>query len=396
MPKKQKLINFKKEVDFQRDLQAGELLETSIIFVDDAKKIYTHGTEFNCSGGASDWDSLKNKPFGEEVGSLLYERDNLEFEDVEGDYDELAPDTNTVCPIEEGKLYRLTLGDQHFDLTCKKNATDNLFLATGDVEDWWEFITPNGGKYFFRCDSDGLNGTVGKAKGTEPFDKVEIHALEINTIDPKFLPIVQECGNSEDLIMSQLAVKEEIKKNASPFQSTLNNGAILKNADNVCSGEYSVAEGDTTKALGDASHTEGYRTKASGYATHAEGFLTEATGDNSHAEGNYTQALGENSHTEGTETIANNDSEHACGKYNISSEDTLFSIGNGEHGDARHNAFEVKENGEIYIPNTLANGATKPMIKLQDNLFKSWIGTQAEYDALTSIDPDTFYFIKED
>lgn len=48
MAKKEKLINFKKEVDFRTAKEANEIPETSIVFVDDAQIIYTHGTEFNC------------------------------------------------------------------------------------------------------------------------------------------------------------------------------------------------------------------------------------------------------------------------------------------------------------------------------------------------------------
>lgn len=46
-----KLINYQKEEDFQIAKEAGELPETSIVFVDDSKKIFTHNTEFDCSGG---------------------------------------------------------------------------------------------------------------------------------------------------------------------------------------------------------------------------------------------------------------------------------------------------------------------------------------------------------
>lgn len=47
--KKEKIINFKKYEDFKKDLEAGELLDTSIIFIDDLPGIYTHGTLFYCS-----------------------------------------------------------------------------------------------------------------------------------------------------------------------------------------------------------------------------------------------------------------------------------------------------------------------------------------------------------
>ena len=60
--------------------------------------------------------------------------------------------------------------------------------------------------------------------------------------------------------------------------------------------------------------------------------------------------------------------EFALGMYNASSKDnttsgdTFFSIGNGTADNARHNAFEIRQNGDIYI----SSGGTD--IKLQDNL----------------------------
>ena len=66
-----------------------------------------------------------------------------------------------------------------------------------------------------------------------------------------------------------------------------------------------------------------------------------------------------------------NDDEFALGKYNNSvsasttfgdSGNTLFSVGNGTADNARHNAFEIRQNGDIYI----TSGGTD--IKLQDNL----------------------------
>ena len=72
----------------------------------------------------------------------------------------------------------------------------------------------------------------------------------------------------------------------------------------------------------------------------------------------------------------NNASEVATGQYNISntvggvswgnSGNTLFSVGNGNHQGAEHNAFEVRQNGDIYI--TRGGTSTSSMIKLQDAL----------------------------
>lgn len=153
----------------------------------------------------------------------------------------------------------------------------------------------------------------------------------------------------------------------------------------IASGQASHTEGTGTTASGNYSHAEGAVTTASGSVSHAEGISTEAIGEGSHAEGNDTKASGECSHAEGSNTVSNglfshaegemtitsNRAEHANGFYNISlsevpgatghSGNTLFSVGNGDY-ETRHNAFEIRQNGDIYI----VSGNTD--IKLQDNL----------------------------
>lgn len=80
-----------------------------------------------------------------------------------------------------------------------------------------------------------------------------------------------------------------------------------------------------------------------------------AYGNNSHAEGELGSAIGNNSHVSGASCIAFNDNEVACGHYNYSfwSDDnakrTLYSIGIGESDSNRKNAYELKENGDLYI-----------------------------------------------
>jgi len=71
-------------------------------------------------------------------------------------------------------------------------------------------------------------------------------------------------------------------------------------------------------------------------------------------------------------TKTTNMSEHASGQFNISEENfdemtyTLFTIGNGDDESSRHNAFEVKNTGEIFIQKDKVN--TSEMISLQDKL----------------------------
>ena len=43
-----KLIHFNKLADFESRLAANEILDTSIVFIKDAKKIYTHGNYYDC------------------------------------------------------------------------------------------------------------------------------------------------------------------------------------------------------------------------------------------------------------------------------------------------------------------------------------------------------------
>ena len=138
------------------------------------------------------------------------------------------------------------------------------------------------------------------------------------------------------------------------------------------SGSCSHAEGGGTIARGYASHAEGGGTQVNGYCSHAEGGGTQANGRYSHAEGYFTIANGNNSHAEGYYTETNNESEHASGQYNVSSEasatfgnsgNTLFSIGNGTSPSARHNAFEIRQNGDIYIVNKDGDD-----VRLQDEI----------------------------
>ena len=137
--------------------------------------------------------------------------------------------------------------------------------------------------------------------------------------------------------------------------------------------QSSHAEGSNTVASGDYSHAEGYFSTASGTRSHAEGWSTKASGMTSHAEGYFSTASGDYSHAEGNNTIANNQSEHASGQYNVSSSasttfgdsgNTLFSVGNGTADNARHNSFEIRQNGDIYI--TSGGTVTSSPIKLQD------------------------------
>ena len=50
-----KLIHFGKLADFEAQLTAGNILDYSIVFIQDAKKIWTRGTYYDCSGITQDY-----------------------------------------------------------------------------------------------------------------------------------------------------------------------------------------------------------------------------------------------------------------------------------------------------------------------------------------------------
>ena len=99
-----------------------------------------------------------------------------------------------------------------------------------------------------------------------------------------------------------------------------------------------------------------------------------AIGMQAESYGQYSTAL--------SRTKVNNESEFGCGKYNVSNtgsteaDNTLFSVGNGTSDSARHNAFEIRQNGDIYLS---LNGQD---VKLQDQLG----GGGSSYSAGTGID----------
>lgn len=113
---------------------------------------------------------------------------------------------------------------------------------------------------------------------------------------------------------------------------------------------------------------------------------------------------------QGSYVTVNNIYEAGFGRRNNSvtgsteSGQTLFSVGNGT-SSGNHNAFEIRQNGDIYFPDTdnttYAQYYQKPMVRLQD-MYAALGGlkfvqcTQAEYDALVSggtVDSSTIYFI---
>lgn len=90
------------------------------------------------------------------------------------------------------------------------------------------------------------------------------------------------------------------------------NHSHAEGENNVAYGLGAHVEGYGTETRGNYSHAEGYRTQSRAYS-HSEGYIASALGDASHAEGSNTTANGFYTHAEGLRTIANGNQSHAEG-----------------------------------------------------------------------------------
>lgn len=117
---------------------------------------------------------------------------------------------------------------------------------------------------------------------------------------------------------------------------------------NVANGNYSFATGSLSNATGEGAFAEGSNTMAAGAYSHTEGLGTITEKD-------YASF----SHAEGVGTTTNNQGEHAEGRYNLSNRsvegaidnagNTMHSVGIGSNGLSRKNAFEIMQNGDVYV-----------------------------------------------
>ena len=106
-----KLIHFKNKTDFQTQYNAGNLLNTSIVFIQDAKQIWTHGQFYSC-------------PFTEEEIKQLFTGANIKldnYSEIESPIDIKATDTVNEA---FGKI------EDYLDSLSDLNA---ILVDTGDV-----------------------------------------------------------------------------------------------------------------------------------------------------------------------------------------------------------------------------------------------------------------------
>lgn len=202
-------------------------------------------------------------------------------------------------------------------------------------------------------------------------------------LTPQEIPVpISEGGTGASTATSALDSLGAVGRNVAGQNFTIGSSTVVAGDgaevfndydNNIASGEYSHAEGFSTRASGKHSHAEGFCTIASGMDSHAEGIITRASGDCSHAEGNSTEASGDCSHAEGRGTIASemyshaegfettaNRFQHVSGKYNVEKSgpeswgtqdstqaDAIFMVGCGTSSSAK-NAFRISSGGKCF------------------------------------------------
>lgn len=207
-------------------------------------------------------------------------------------------------------------------------------------------------------------------------------------------------------------------------------GIIIGDGECSSTGPWAVAIGHNADATGQASIVMGSNIGSSANYS----LVIGSTGMLKAVEGSYSASIGEANNLRGTGKKCrfafggylslNNNYETGLGYYNQSysasttfgnSGNTLFTIGNGysyQSTENPHNAFEVRQSGDIYVANTddttdtsSTGYSTKPMVRLQDTITATAANTtalgglslvkrtQAQYDAIVTKDPNVLYII---
>lgn len=189
-------------------------------------------------------------------------------------------------------------------------------------------------------------------------------------------------------------------------------GGTSSGINSFAGGDNAIASGNWSFAFGRGKATNNYAFAANGNSKATRDY--SAAFNTSEANNTYafscgtSKASGHTSFASGWDNKSLNNYESSFGYYNVSNKangtwgdsgNTLFSVGNGTADNARHNAFEIRQNGDIYC----SDGTND--VKLQDTITATAANTtalgglklvkltQSEYDALSTKDSNTLYVI---
>lgn len=260
--------------------------------------------------------------------------------------------------LEYGELAVNYSDNMSFISTKKNNGSVARFSDDDTLVDWIEYKTvlPYKGEVEKTGDSSKINFTFNQqvAKNTPHHDEapngfsVDMSDYAMINGSPTFSEITVTNG-------AHLNGNVEIARNPSAdITSTTVNGAL----EEVFEKSKVTAEKDEVNKLVTFFQNNQEIVKIN-LNDGSSSIVKNGQGNNSAVlVGDTQEANGAYSFSEGQHTVANNRSEHAFGEYNKSNKandtfgdegNTLFSIGNGTSESTRKNAFEVMQNGDIYI-----------------------------------------------
>lgn len=135
---------------------------------------------------------------------------------------------------------------------------------------------------------------------------------------------------------------------------------------------------------------------------HAEGSRNLVTGYASTVSGEYNQGIGNQTDVGGSHNIARYNYQTVRGYHNDNKEGNLFEIGNGNE-NTKQNAFEVHSDGTAKVQvqgntddSVAQKGYVDSIAETKADADKFVTLTQDQYDALTTKDPNTYYYIIEE
>ncbi len=222
-----KLIHFKTKTAFTTELNAGNILDTSIVFIKDTKEIWTHSQLYSCA--------LTE----EEVISIIENSDSISnLTNALNNKVDKVPGKSLVDDTDIAKLSELpSNGDLNTKLDTKLNKSAVESTVTADS-----------------------NNPVSSA-AISTYVSNTVTTIENNVTNGTWIPVRKGSGD----------------------------GSVIVGGTNTATNDYSYAEGDQTSSEGHACHAEGNHTSAAAQSSHAEGGYTEINCDYSHAEGYCTK-----------------------------------------------------------------------------------------------------------
>lgn len=209
------------------------------------------------------------------------------------------------------------------------------------------------------CNSEHAQGSYNVShKATDSFDNNAgntVHSIGIGTANDARKNAVEVMQNGDAYLIGvgnydgvHIKGETDAPSGLKTLQETVNG-----KQDALTAGDNIYIANNTISALGYLydeslnSITNGDGCATEGQYSHAEGYATITH--------NYAQY----SHAEGVETETNNIGEHAQGRCNVSHSvsvdatqhegNTVVSVGIGENSGSRKNAFEIMQNGDIYV-----------------------------------------------